>query len=61
MPNTDLHYLELLEVGRLIQSKELSSVEVTQAQLDRIGQVDGGLRSYVRVMADSALAEACSR
>lgn len=58
MPNTDLHYLELLEVGRLIQSKELSSVEVTQAQLDRIGQVDGGLRSYVRVMADSALAEA---
>lgn len=54
----DLHYLELLEVGRLIQSRELSSVEVTKAQFARIDKVDGALKSYVRVMTDSALAEA---
>ncbi|MDB5732794.1 MAG: putative amidase, partial [Variovorax sp.] len=55
MAYTELHYLELLEVGKLVQSKELSSVEVTQAQLDRIGELDGALKSYVTVMADSAL------
>ncbi|MGJ7613742.1 MULTISPECIES: amidase [unclassified Variovorax] len=58
MSSNDLHYLELLEVGRLIQSRELSSVEVTKAQFARIDQVDGALKSYVRVMTDSALAEA---
>lgn len=58
MPNTDLHYLELLEVGRLIQSKELSPVEVTKAQLARIQALDGRLKSYATVMADQALADA---
>lgn len=58
MPNTDLHYLELLEVGRLIQSKELSPVEVTKAQLARIQAIDGRLKSYATVMADQALADA---
>ena len=54
----DLHYLELTEVGQRIQRKELSPVEVTQAQLDRIGSVDRDLKSYVMVLAESALAEA---
>ncbi len=58
MAHENLHYLELLEVGKLVQSKELSSVEVTQAQLDRIDALDGELKSYVTVMADSALAAA---
>ncbi|MFM9923441.1 amidase [Variovorax sp. H27-G14] len=58
MSNNPLHYLELLEVGRLIQSRELSSVEVTKAQFARIDEVDGALKSYVRVTTDSALAEA---
>jgi amidase len=58
MAHQDLHYLELLEVGKLVQSKDLSSVETTQAQLDRIDQLNGALKSYVTVMADSALAEA---
>lgn len=54
----DLHYFELLEISRAIQSREVSSVEVTQAQLARIDKLDGALRSYVRVMDNSALAEA---
>ncbi|MBG6073692.1 MULTISPECIES: amidase [unclassified Polaromonas] len=58
MTQKDLHYLELLEIGKLIQSKELSSVEATQAQLDRIGKLNGVLKSYVTVMADSALVDA---
>ena len=58
-PNSqELHYKELLEVGQQIQSGHLSSVEVTQAQLDRIDQVDAQLGSYVTVMAQQALANA---
>jgi amidase len=58
MANTDLHYLELLEIGQRIQSKELSPVEATRAQLDRIQQLDGQLMSYATVMADQAMADA---
>jgi amidase len=56
--SNELHYLALVDVGQRIQRKELSPVEVTQAQLDRIGQVDGALQSYVIVMAEQALADA---
>lgn len=58
MTQKDLHYIEMLEIGKLIQSKKLSSVEVTQAQLDRIEKLNGALKSYVTVMADSALVDA---
>lgn len=58
MMSNELHYLELVEVGQRIQRKELSPVEVTQAQLDRIEKVDGALQSYVIVMAEQALADA---
>lgn len=58
MANTELHYLELLDVSQRIQSRELSSVEVTRAQLDRIEALNGTLRSYCLVLADQALAQA---
>ena len=58
MSRSDLHYLELLDIGRQIQSGELSSVEATQAQLDRIAALDGKLLSYATLMADSALDDA---
>ena len=58
MPSTELHYLELLDASRRIQSRELSSAEATRAQLDRIGQLDGALKSYALVMADAAMADA---
>jgi amidase len=56
--SNELHYLELVDIGQRIQRKELSPVEVTQAQLDRIGKVDGALKSYAIVTAEQALAEA---
>lgn len=56
--NQDWHYLELLDVARRIQAREISSVEATIAQLERIKKLDGKLKSYATLMADSALADA---
>lgn len=53
-----LHYLDLVEVAALIRDRDVSSREVTQAQLDRIAKLDGALHSYALVMADTALAQA---
>ena len=58
MPTTDLCYLGLVEVGQQIHAKKLSPVEVTRAMLDRIERLDGRLKSFAYVMANSALAEA---
>ncbi|MDD1534710.1 MULTISPECIES: amidase [unclassified Bradyrhizobium] len=60
MAATDLHYLGLVEIGQKLQAKELSSVEVTKALLGRIDELDGKLKSFAHVMADSALAEAAA-
>ena len=53
-----LHYLTLTEVAGLIQSKRISSEEVTQIMLNRIAALDGKLNSYLTVMGESALASA---
>ncbi|MBW4023002.1 MAG: amidase [Proteobacteria bacterium] len=58
MSDTDLAYLELTEVGRLIQSGAASSVAVTRAMLDRIDRLDSDLRSYALVLPELALAQA---
>jgi hypothetical protein len=58
MASDDLCLLDLVEIGRRIQARQLSSVEVTQAVLDRIARLDGRLKSYVTLTADLALAEA---
>lgn len=58
MTNTNLHYLGLVEISKLIQSRQLSPVEVTQAELDRIARLDGALKSYSTVVGDAALAQA---
>ncbi|MGY3425528.1 amidase [Bradyrhizobium sp. F1.13.4] len=60
MATADLHYLGLVDVGRKIQAKELSPVEATKAMLGRIEQLDGKLKSFAYVMANSALAEAAA-
>src|SRR3981081_2709439 len=58
MPTRDLHYCELVEIGQRIHNRELSPVEATQAQLDRIARLDGQLKSYAYVMTSSALEQA---
>lgn len=56
--NRELHYLELLEVAELLRKREITSVAVTEAQLERIVQLDPGLGSYALVCVDEALASA---
>ena len=55
---TALHEMELLELTSLIQRKEISPVEATRAQLDRIEALDGGIHAYALVLGDEAMAAA---
>jgi amidase len=57
MPD-DLHYLSLDEVARRLKARQLSSVEATQAMLDRIGMLDPKLKSYATLTPERALADA---
>jgi amidase len=54
----DLWYLDLLEAGRRIKARSLSSAEVTRTLLERIERLDPELRSYATVSAELALAQA---
>jgi amidase len=58
--NTELHYLELLELAARLRRREVSSVEATRAQLERIARLDPHLASYALVTADEALASAAA-
>jgi amidase len=58
MPTDDFHYLSLDEVARRLKARKLSSVDATQAMLDRIAKLDPRLKSYATVTADRALADA---
>lgn len=53
-----LHFQTITELATQIQKKDLSPVEVTDAMLSRIEQLDGRYKSYVTVMADQAMTEA---
>jgi len=57
---TELHYLELVELAERLRKREISSVEATRAQLERIMRLDPHLASYVLVTADEALASAAA-
>ncbi|MEZ0074348.1 Asp-tRNA(Asn)/Glu-tRNA(Gln) amidotransferase subunit GatA [Planotetraspora sp. GP83] len=48
------------ELGKLIASGEASAVEVAQAHLDRIAEVDSKVSAFLHVDAESALAQARS-
>jgi amidase len=54
----DLHYKTIAELAPLIRDGKLSSVELTESQLARIKRLDGRLKSYATVMADSAREQA---
>ena len=53
-----MHYRSLSETARLLQTKVISPVELTQHMLDRIAAVDSNLNSYVTVMPDRTMADA---
>ena len=55
MEKADIPFLSTTELSRLIERKEVSPVEATEAYLERIDQVDGKLNSYVTVCREEAL------
>ena len=54
----DLCWLSIEEAAPLIESGELSPVELTRAHLERIERLDGALNSFITVLGDEALAQA---
>ena len=58
MDKSQLPFLSATELGSLIQSREVSPVEATEAYLERIPRIDGKLNSYITVTTDRALADA---
>ena len=61
MQETPLHFKTISEVASLIESKQLSPVELTETMLARIDSVDGRFKSYATVIADQAMAAARPR
>jgi aspartyl-tRNA(Asn)/glutamyl-tRNA(Gln) amidotransferase subunit A len=53
-------YLTIAAAARLIETRELSPVELIEGRLDRIARLDGRLHSFIRVLADDARREARS-
>src|SRR5438105_2738569 len=51
-------FITIAEGAKLIQQRELSPVELVDSRLARIEKFDGRLHSFIRVLADSARAEA---
>jgi len=58
---TDLHYLSLGEVARRLKARQCSSVDITQAILDRIARLDPKLKAYATLTPEHALEEARAR
>jgi len=50
----------LAELSAMLQSKEASSVELTQYYLDRIERLDAGLNSFISVTGEDALNQAAA-
>lgn len=55
---TDLAYMPLVDVAKLLETRELSPVELTRYLLDRIDDVEKDLHSYRTVLAGRALEQA---
>jgi aspartyl-tRNA(Asn)/glutamyl-tRNA(Gln) amidotransferase subunit A len=55
---SDLTRLSAADLADLLAAKEISSLELTQAHLDRTAVVDGVVRSYLHVDAEGALDQA---
>jgi aspartyl-tRNA(Asn)/glutamyl-tRNA(Gln) amidotransferase subunit A len=53
-----LHTLTIQQAHQLLVTKQVSSIELTQATLDRIHEVDKQVQSYVTVTDDLALEQA---
>src|SRR5262245_51176474 len=55
---SQLTLIELTEVSKAVQKKEVSPVDLTQACLKEIERRNPGLNAFITITAESALAEA---
>ncbi|HIF72756.1 MAG TPA: amidase [Dehalococcoidia bacterium] len=53
-----MHFKTISELAPLIETGDISPVELAQSQLDRIDELDGTLKTYATVTADLALEQA---
>ena len=58
MSDDELAFLSLSELSARLAAGELSSVEVTSRQLERITAKNPSLNAYITVLADEAMSEA---
>ena len=58
MTDANLCYLSATELGERIAAGEVSSLEATEAYLERIASLDGNYASYITVTADRAREDA---
>ena len=54
----DIIYASATQLARAIRDRRVSAMEVVQAHLDRIKQVNGVLNAVVQICSDRALLEA---
>src|SRR5689334_13505293 len=55
---TELYQLSIQEAGKLLRQRKISSVELTQAHLDRIRAVEPKVKAFTLVTDDLALQQA---
>jgi len=58
MKDADMHQLTLAEIARALNDKQFSAEELTRSLLDRIGQLDPQLNSFITVTEEQAIAQA---
>ncbi|MBA2521183.1 MAG: Asp-tRNA(Asn)/Glu-tRNA(Gln) amidotransferase subunit GatA [Chloroflexia bacterium] len=54
----ELNWLTATEARRLLDTREISAIELTEAHLSRIAAIDGTLNCFLHVMADVARSQA---
>jgi aspartyl-tRNA(Asn)/glutamyl-tRNA(Gln) amidotransferase subunit A len=59
MTSAALNDLSIAQTGAMLRAGEITSVQLTQASLERIGALDSRLNAFITLTADRALAEAC--
>ncbi len=60
MPNAPVHEWTLLEAARRVRDREISSLELTGALLDRIGALNPKINAYITVLPEEARARAAA-
>src|SRR4026208_1728003 len=61
MPSAELHYLTIEAAADQLQRREVSPVELTEAALARIEQLDERLGIFIPVTAEAGRARAAAR